>query len=210
MCGSGRAGKSLSRKVFNPGGQCPVMAKSKGRKKSWQTIEVQLTTDLAAGVAALDLVKDQLTADSADDNFICTSVDLSYSAVIEQAAEPNGVGPLLFGLAKSDYSDAEIEAWVENASGFTRANLIQQEISKRHIKHVGTFDFPSIETGVAAGKVKADLINNGRPIHTRLNWRIVEGTSISIWIYNAGDVAVVATSGQDIITSGKLNGFWED
>ncbi len=182
----------------------------KGKKRAWQTIEVSQVTEMGGGIAIDDLIKDQITDDTADDNFIATSVDLTWTGQIEQAAEPDNVGPLLFGLAKSDYSDAEIEAWVENASGFTRANLIQQEISKRHIKHVGTFTFPSLAPSETAGKVTAQLVNDGMPVHTRLNWRILEGTSISLWVYNAGNTAVVTASNQDLVCTGKINGFWED
>ncbi len=177
------------------------------RKTSWQTIEVERATDFGvAGIGASDLAKDVLTADTADDNFIATSIELAYSMDIEQAAEPNNVGPIHIGLAKSDYSDAEIEAWVENASGFTRANLIQQEISKRHIKHVATFTLPQL---AAAEQVSVE-VNDGKPIKTRLNWRILEGTTISVWIYNAGTSAIPASSGQVLTSVGQINGFWED
>jgi len=186
------------------------MAKHSNAKKAWQTIEVSQETDLTSGITASDLVKDQLTDDVADDNFIATSLDLTWTSHIEQAAEPGNIGPLLFGVAKSDYSDAEIEAWVENPSGFTRANLIQQEISARHIKLIGQFSYPSLAPSEVAGKVVSKLLNDGLPIHTRLNWRILEGQSLSLWVYNAGNADVVATSGQDVTVFGKINGFWED
>ncbi len=180
---------------------------AKHGKKNWQTIEVSQETDLSSGITAKDLVKDQLTDDTADDNFILTSCDLTWVSHIEQGAEPIDIGPLQFGLAKSDYSDSEIEAWVENPSGFTRANLIQQEISNRVIKLVGAFTYPAV---AAAAKVTSNPVNNNLPIHTRMNWRILEGQSLSLWVYNAGNDDVVATSGQDVNVYGKLNGFWED
>ncbi len=180
---------------------------NKGRKRNWQTIEVSQETDLSAGLTAKDLAKDQLTDDVADSNFIATSVDLTWTSHIEQGAEPIDIGPLQFGLAKSDYSDAEIEAWVENPSGFTRANLVQQEISNRIIKLVGAFTYPAV---ASAAKVSARAINDGKPVHTRLNWRILSGQSLSLWVFNAGNDDVVATSGQDVNAYGKINGFWED
>ncbi len=178
-----------------------------GKKRSWQTIEFERSTDLGtAGLAAGDLHDDVLTSDTADDNFIATSIESTWTLDLEQAAEPNNVGPVHVGYAKSDYTDAEIEAWVENATGFTRADLVSQEISKRHIKHVGTFSIPTSATNVQVSAV----LNDGNPIKTPLNWRILEGTTIDVWAYNAGQVAIPASTGQRLITAGQLNGFWED
>ncbi len=184
------------------------MAKhGRGSKKAWQTIEVQLEFDIGdSGLSAKDLGSAGITPDTADDNFIATSVEATYSINIEQAAEPNEVGPVVVGLAKSDYSTAEIEAWVENTTGFTRANLISQEISARHIRHVGMFTLPQVTT---SQQVSAEL-NDGVPIKTRLNWRILEGTRIVVWLYNAGEVSIVASAGQNLVMAGQINGFWED
>lgn len=177
----------------------------KRRRRNWQTIEVHNKFPLDAGFASEAGLSRDLT-DNATENFIATSLEATYTLAVEQAAEPNGVGPLMIGIAKSDYTIAEISEWVTNTSGFTRADLRQQEISKRHIKHVGEFHLESI---ASAAKLRVEL-NDGLPIKTPLNWRILTGTQIQVWIFNNGDVSVVATGGQDLFINGQINGFWED
>ncbi len=176
-------------------------------KRQWQTVEIDALIDVgAAGLPVDDLVAGFMTADAADDNFIATSLEATYTFQVETAAEPSGVGPFHFGIAKSDYSSAEIEAWFENQAGFTRADLVAQELSRRHIKQIGVF----MPEAVAANAKVNVVVNDGKPIKTRLNWRIVEGTRISMWMYNNGDVVVPATAGQDFNAVGHISGFWEN
>ncbi len=161
----------------------------------------------AAGLASLDLAEQNLTPDTASAQFIATSSDLQVDFQFEQGVEPNALGSFAVGLAKSDYNSAEIEAWLESDVGFTRTDLIGQEISMRHIKHLGTMN--PLVIADAAQQVQVQL-NDGMPVHTKLNWRILEGATISIWFYNGGEVAIVASSGQDLRVFGQINGFWED
>jgi len=175
-------------------------------KRNWQTIEIDAVLDLGiAGLAAKDAVTFQVS-ELATENFIATSVTVTPTLLIEQAAEPNGLSTIMFGVSKSDYNAAEVEAWIENQSGFTRADLIAQEVSRRMIKTIGVF-MP--EQRPAAAQISVAL-TEGRPIKTRLNWRILEGTTLAFWIYNGGQVAIVASTGQLINCLGKITGFWED
>ncbi len=178
------------------------------KNQQWETIEVDMLFDLgAAGLASLDLAEQNLTPDVATDNFIATSTELQVDFQFEQAVEPNALGSFAVGLAKSDYSSAEIEAWLESDVGFTRTDLVGQEVSHRHIKHIGTMN--PLVIADAAQQVQVQL-NGGMPIKTKLNWRILENATISAWLYNGGEVAIVASAGQDLRVFGQINGFWED
>ncbi len=181
------------------------MGKHRGKKRNWQSIEVDVNIALSAGIAAKDLVA-ALISETADDNFIMTSLEATYTLTIEQAAEPNSIEAISFGIAKDDYSAAEVETWVENSTGFKRADLISQEISKRMVKNIATF----APRAVNAGQQIVVQVNDGMPIKTRLNWRILSGHTLLVWIYNGGDVAIVATSGQNLRVMGQMRGFWED
>ncbi len=181
------------------------MGKHRKVKRNWQSIEIDLTFSLSAGITAKDLVA-SLISETADDNFIMTSLEATYALTFEQAAEPNSVEAISIGIAKDDYSAAEVETWVENSTGFKRADLISQEISKRMVKQIATFVPPT----VAAGQQVVVSLNDGMPIKTRLNWRILTGHTLLIWLYNGGDVNIGATSGQNLRVMGQMRGFWED
>ncbi len=174
-------------------------------KRDWQSIEIDLAFALSGGIAAKDMDAELLT-ETADDNFIATSLEATYTCTLEQGAEPNTLANIAFGVAKSDYSAAEIEAWYENSSGFKRENLIAAEISSRHIKQIGIMS----PRAVNAAQQVVTTINEGMPIKTRLNWRILEDTTLAFWIYNGGDVAILALANQVFSVSGSLKGFWED
>ncbi len=99
-----------------------------------------------------------------------------------------GRGPIMVGIAHSDYTDAEIEAWVENATSWDRGNLVSQEINKRKIRRIGTF-------GTGGGGVASDdlVLNSGRPVKTKLGWTLVTGATLRLWAYNLGGTAVGTT-----------------
>ncbi len=94
-----------------------------------------------------------------------------------------GDGPISVGVAHSDYSDAEIEEFIENAASWDRGDMIAQEVGKRKIRQVGVFS----TTGVA---LSIDALNDGRPIKTKLNWPLSTGDTLRFWSYNQGSSAL--------------------
>ncbi len=183
------------------------MAKHTKRvKRNWQTIEIDVVIDIGTpGIPAKSLIA-ALISETADNKFIATSLEATYQLTVEQAAEPNSIAAVSFGVAKSDYSAAEVETWVENSSGFKRENLISQEISKRMIKQIGMFS----PRAVTAAQQVVATINEGMPIKTRLNWRILANTTLLFWVYNGGPTAIVVAANQKVHVLGQLKGFWED
>ncbi len=108
-----------------------------------------------------------------------------------------GLGPMVVGVAHSDYSAAEIEVYLENAGAWNEGNMISKEISTRKIRRIGAFD-------VADDAVDGISLNDGKPIKTRLNWILLANQSLRSWTYNGGLVSF-ATSTPTLTMSGHAN-----
>ncbi len=106
-------------------------------------------------------------------------------------------GPILVGVSHSDYTAAEIEAFIEATGSWNEGNMTQQEIAKRKIRRVGVFDTPDAAEDTA-------VLNDGKPIKTRLNWILLQGQSLNQWSYNLGSAAF-ATSTPVVDMSGHAN-----
>ncbi len=108
-------------------------------------------------------------------------------------------GPIYVGVAHNSYSDAEIEAWVENETGsWAAGSEVAQEIAKRKIRQVGVFHTQIVEA------VGIQVLNEGRPIHTKCGWQLQTGDTLKIWAYNAGTSAL-ATTDPDLTMLGHAN-----
>ncbi len=110
------------------------------------------------------------------------------------------VGPIVVGVAHSDYTDAEIEAYIENLESWDEGDKIGQEIGRRKIRRVGQFAV------TAVGDVGVMVLNDGKPIKTKLNWILNAGQTLSYWAYNQG-TAAVATTNPDVRLQGHVNLF---
>ncbi len=95
----------------------------------------------------------------------------------------SGEGPLRVGVAHSDYSDAEVEEWIENNGSWDEGDLVQQEVARRKIRYVGAFQMLSPD----------EVLNDGRIIRTKLGWIADSGESLKIWAYNASGAAPMTT-----------------
>ncbi len=123
-------------------------------------------------------------SDTVDDTTWCSSVKGTWS--LSDYTPSASDGPILVGIAHSDYTDAEIEAWVENSSGWSQADQVGQEVSRRKIRRVGTFPTP---IDASTPSVLAD----GRAITTKAKWMLSEGQNITFWAYNQGTSALATT-----------------
>ncbi len=110
------------------------------------------------------------------------------------------VGPIRFGLAHSDYSDAEIEQWIEQQGSWSEGNLVAKEIADRRIREVGVFQ--TRDTGSAGSW----SFRQGQPVKTKLNWILITGQTVKLWAYNVGSAAV-ATTDPDVEFEGHANLF---
>ncbi len=117
----------------------------------------------------------------------CSSVLLRWS--LSNFTPNAGDGPILVGVAHSDYSSSEIEEWIENVQDWAEEDQIGQERGRRKIKQVGMFDIPPDTTASTAM-----VLNDGKPIRTKCGWQLRTGQTMKFWAYNKGTSALATTS----------------
>ncbi len=96
-------------------------------------------------------------------------------------------GPIMVGVAHSDYSDSEIEEVIENTGTWNEGDLVSQEIGARKVRIIGIFENPSDASD-------AVVLNDGKPIKTKLNWILLQAQSLRLWGYNLGSSAFATTA----------------
>ncbi len=92
-----------------------------------------------------------------------------------------GEGPITVGIAHGDYTAAEIEEFLENAGSWNEGDLVNQEISKRKIRIVGSF---SGSEGSPTGPTFAESLFEGMPITTKCGWILNAGETLDVWAFN--------------------------
>ncbi len=128
---------------------------------------------------------------------LVTSVVASYT--MQEFTSAAGDGPIMVGLAHSDYTDAEIEAFLENVATWEETDQIGQEIARRKVRIIGTF-------GVPDSNSSNSRLNDGKPVKTKLNWILTVGQTLRLWCYNLGSSALAGTDPQ-VTAVGHANLF---
>lgn len=149
-------------------------------------IKGNIDVDMALGTLAAQTLVAQAVADTVDERTFVSSAKLNW-AMGDFTPIANS-GPIRVGLAHSDYTAAEIEEWVELTTGWSEGDLVSQEISNRRIREVGVF--PTSPGGASTGN---SVLNDGKPITTKLGWILLGGQTLDVWAYNAGSAAVATT-----------------
>ncbi len=109
-----------------------------------------------------------------------------------------GVGPIMVGICHSDYTAAEVEAFIETTGSWDEGDLVQQEVAARKIRRIGVFEEDSA--------LETETLNDGKPIKTKLNWILNQGQTLSLWTYNMG-TAPVSTTAPVANAQGHVNLF---
>lgn len=165
-----------------------------GRRKFRAYLKGRVDITLPLTALGTKLVKSAATAGVLDETAWLSSVRATYTLTDFTAAA--GDGPIYVGVAHSDYSNLEIEAWIENAGSWTRGDKISQEIGRRKIRQVGIFDSPdTVDDQVH--------LNDGKPITTKCGWMLQTGQTVRIWAYNSG--VGTLTTGSAVIVLGHAN-----
>ncbi len=99
-------------------------------------------------------------------------------------------GPIVIGLAHSDYTVTEIKEALEASTAIDAGNLIAQERANRKVRIIGTMN-----------EVRESL-NDGQPISTKLNWLMTIGKTVNLFAYNDG--AALLTTGAVVALNGDL------
>ncbi len=123
--------------------------------------------------------------ESVNERTYVSSIKATYSMTGYTKATDDG--PILVGVAHGDYTDAEIEAWIENTGSWDEGNLVQQkEVGQRLIRKIGIFDNP-------ASASESVSLNDGKPLKTKLSWILNQGQTLRLWAYNKGTSALGTT-----------------
>ncbi len=141
--------------------------------------------DLGLGTLAAKSLVTGVFDEGVSERTLISSLIATYS--IENFTPGAGIGPLLVGIAHSDYSAAEVEAYIETLDSWKEADKIGQEVGKRQIRKIGVF---RRQSGAA---VDTQALNEGRPIKTKLNWILNKDQTLDLWVYNMGSAAIATT-----------------
>ncbi len=156
----------------------------KGRRKFRRYLRGQIDTSQALGTLANNSALKLNVSDTVIDSTWISSIVASWS--IKNMTPAAGQGPILVGVAHSDYTAAEIEEWIESSESWNSADLRTQEQARRKIRRVGLL----IATTSAT---EGFTINHGNPVKTKCNWVLQPGQTMSLWFYNTGTVALATT-----------------
>ncbi len=158
--------------------------KGRGRRSFAKFIQGQIDTDLNLTTLAAKTLVGEVTSQTVVDTARVGSIACTYS--LADLTVSANVGPITFGVAHSDYSDAEVEAWVENQGGWDIGNMVDREIGARRIRQIGVFLSGN-------GPTLNAVFNDGRVTKTKLNWILSEGDGLRFWCYNSGNAAIATT-----------------
>ena len=129
----------------------------------------------------------------------CSSIRCTYS--LSDRTPGADQGPISIYVAHSDYTAAEIEAWIKSAGSWDIGDKIAKEIRSRLIRQIGVFE-------QASSASLAVTLNDGKPITTKLNWLLAEGDSLKMFVFNQGTVQLNATTVGNAKIFGKAN-LWQ-
>ncbi len=135
--------------------------------------------------------------DSVNERTLVSSIVAKYTLSVFTPG--SGVGPIMVGVAHSDYSVDEIDEWIENTGSWDEGALVEQEQGRRFIRQVGVFDTPDDAND-------SSELNDGKAIKTRLNWILNQGQTLSLWAYNLGNNPVATTT--PIVTADGHANLW--
>ncbi len=196
---TGRSLRSLTRPTLRPKVLIlPVtihgMAKHKGRRRMGKYIRGSVDEDLDLGTLAAKTLLAGAFDEIVGQRMLVSSVVATWTLDGILA----GQGPLLFGIAHSDYSSPEIEEVIENTGSWDEGNKVAQEIAKRQVRIIGTM-VNQLDTGTDDVQW-----NDGRPVKTKLNWILNTGDTLDLWAYNLS-TAALTTSAPILRASGHIN-----
>ncbi len=166
-----------------------------GRRKYRRYIKGRIDFELALGTLTGNNVLGGLETNVLTETAFLTSVKATW-ALKDLDPQPSD-GPIWVGLAHSDYTDAEVEEWIEEGASWDAGDMVAtREINRRLIRQVGVFQNVSSATGT-------EVLNDGRPITTKCRWGLTTGQTVRFWVYNSGNGALV--SGAILHVNGHAN-----
>ncbi len=166
------------------------------RKRRGRYIRGAIDLKIDVGTLAAQTLAAQVNGDVVTERTLLSSIMARYN--LGQFTVGAGVGPLIFGVAHSDYTAAEIEEFIEQSGSWNEGDKISQEVGRRKIKIVGQFDIPFDGTNLNLN------YDHGKKVYTRLGWILTTGQTFDLFIYNQGEAAF-ATTDPDVSMLGHAN-----
>ncbi len=163
------------------------MAKhGRGRRRYRGFRKLPFDVDIAGGTLAADDVTQTTFGTTLTEERRVLSIEASWGLTGLAATD----GPLVVGVAHSDYTAAEIEEALESSGSWDEGNKVSQEQGSRLVRQVGILT------------EEETALNDGQPVKTRLNWRLATGDTLQFWIWNRG---IGMTTGSLVKVSGHAN-----
>ncbi len=178
-----------------------MMARKPRRKRAMgRYIRGNVDETFALGTLGAKTAILKAITDTVNERTLVSSVVFNWA--MRGLTQASGDGPIMVGIAHGDYVLSEIEAWIEQSTGWDETNLVGREIAQRKIRRIGIF---TDQAGVNDPQATRTL-NDGAPVKTKLNWILTQGQTLSLWAYNMGGSAL-ATTDPDILVQGHANLF---
>ncbi len=155
-----------------------------GRRKYRRYLRGAIDHNLSLGTLGANTVIGSQVSDTVDDTTWISSVRATWS--LDDLTPAADDGPILCGIAQGPYTDAQVEEWIENLNSWKAGSPVSQEIARRRIRQVGTFEGADTAT-------LAQVLNDGKMITTKAGWMMAPGETIRIWAYNTGGSALATT-----------------
>ncbi len=153
----------------------------------------KLPFDLGAAIGAVTNgeVNGVNIGDTVNDRMWLSSVRCAYGIRDFTVGE----GPIVFGVAHSDYSNTEIEEAVEAVTSWDLGDLIAREQANRKVRTIGTF---------ALTDQGEEVLNDGKPVTTKLGWILEAGDTLQYWVLAVGGTL---TTGGILEATGHANAW---
>jgi len=186
------AGRLFGQKFISRRHLTQYVAKRRRKRSSgFHPVSLDISKTLLT-LASNTAVLGNLTPDTVNDRYWCISALATY-AIRDLTV---GEGPIQVGLIHGGLTLQELEEWIEQASMFSRGTIGAREIQSRgrYIRLVGTF----------SGEKSHEVLNNGLPIKTKLNYPIETNGLLTMFAYN--NSGALLTTGAEVDISGRMFG----
>ncbi len=163
-----------------------LVARKGKRRKMGRYIRGSVNEGFSLGTLAGGTLLSTVFDETVSERTLISSLIATYA--LADVTVGTDIGPVMVGVAHSDYTDAEIEAVIEATSSWAEADLVAREVANRKVRRIGIFHGANTN---AAGIV---TLNDGKPIKTKLNWILTTGQTLNLWCYNMGANAFATTA----------------
>lgn len=167
------------------------MAKKRGARRHQQNIRrvlIQTVAPLLTLGSKVALVAPLFAASDSEYLLMNMNITWSWTAITAQN------GPISCGVAADGYTAAQVEECLEAITNISLGNKIAQEQANRIVRQVGTLSPDVVTTGTKA------VLNDGKPVYTKLNWKVPIGDVPQVYVYNQASVAL--DTGSSVLLQG--------